>query len=177
MSSTNPLHDRLDDTFPQATNPYAATREVTPPQTAASRVGKSPAASQNRRLLNFIIDNILTRVLAYVGGGLLVLAYLSVSGPVQEGDEIGLWIFSVVVQLLLFASYFIILEGLFGITIGKLVTGTRVVNATGGKASWGQIVGRTFARAIPLEPLSFLFGDTTTGWHDTLSGTRVVRSR
>jgi uncharacterized RDD family membrane protein YckC len=69
------------------------------------------------------------------------------------------------------------MEVAFGATVGKLITGTRVVSADGGSARAGQVIGRTFARIIPFEPLSFLVGDTTTGWHDSLSGTKVVDTR
>ena len=82
-----------------------------------------------------------------------------------------------ILGIAILALYFIVMEGIFGVTIGKLLTGTRVVNAKGGKPSFGQIVGRSFARMIPFEPFSFLFGDNTTGWHDSLSGTRVIRNR
>ncbi|WP_430454172.1 hypothetical protein [Rhodopirellula europaea] len=44
----------------------------------------------------------------------------------------------------------------------------------GGKAGFGKILGRSLARMIPFDPLSYLFGDKRLGWHDTLSGTRVI---
>jgi uncharacterized RDD family membrane protein YckC len=75
--------------------------------------------------------------------------------------------------------YYIALEGWFGWTIGKLATGTRVVNAQGGRPTWGQVVGRTVGRFIPFEPFSLLFAsdDDRRGWHDKLSKTYVVRRR
>lgn len=75
--------------------------------------------------------------------------------------------------------YYIPLEGFFGFTVGKLITGTRVVNEQGGKPRWGQIVGRTFARFIPFEAFSVLFANDgeRRGWHDSLPKTYVVRRR
>lgn len=75
--------------------------------------------------------------------------------------------------------YYIPLEGFFGFTVGKLITGTRVVNEDGGRPRWGQIVGRTFARLIPFEPFSVLFSNhkERRGWHDSLPKTYVVRRR
>ena len=71
--------------------------------------------------------------------------------------------------------YYVPQEAFWGRTIGKLITGTRVVSEDGGPASFGQVVGRTFARMIPFEPFSF-FGSTASGWHDSLSHTRVVQN-
>ena len=74
--------------------------------------------------------------------------------------------------------YYIPMESIFGFTIGKLVTGTRVVTEDGGKPRWGQIVGRTFARFIPFEPFSLLFSsEERRGWHDSLPKLYVVRKR
>ena len=59
-------------------------------------------------------------------------------------------------------GYYVILEASFGWTIGKLVTGTRVVRFDGDKPHFPQILGRTFARFIPFEPFSVLFGGSAT---------------
>ncbi len=76
-------------------------------------------------------------------------------------------------------TYYIAMEGFFGFTVGKLVTGTRVVTEGGGRPRWGQVVGRTFARLIPFEPFSVLFSNDKErrGWHDSLPKTYVVRKR
>lgn len=63
------------------------------------------------------------------------------------------------------------MEGLYGASIGKLATGTRVVNAQGGRPALRQIV----ARWIPFEPFSVLFSNDRRGWHDSLAKTWVVR--
>lgn len=75
--------------------------------------------------------------------------------------------------------YYIVTEGVFGSTVGKLVTGTRVVDERGRRPSLGQIVGRSFSRLIPLDQLSAYFteGGECRTWHDKLSKTRVVRKR
>jgi uncharacterized RDD family membrane protein YckC len=70
-------------------------------------------------------------------------------------------------------AYYCLLEGLTGRTIGKWITGTRVVGLEGERATFGGIVVRTLARLIPFEGISFLFSES--GWHDRLSRTRVVR--
>jgi uncharacterized RDD family membrane protein YckC/type II secretory pathway pseudopilin PulG len=80
------------------------------------------------------------------------------------------------VVVIAFFSYHLIFEVLFQKTIGKMLTGTKVVNVTGERASFLALLGRTLARYIPFEPLSFLFYGSypTKGWHDRLSRTLVV---
>ncbi|WP_457098129.1 RDD family protein [Lysobacter sp. P5_B9] len=53
----------------------------------------------------------------------------------------------------LFAAYFPVMETLFGKTIGKFVTRTRVVNASGEKPSFMQSVVRTLFRLIEVNPI------------------------
>ncbi|MES2847861.1 MAG: RDD family protein [Bacteroidota bacterium] len=67
--------------------------------------------------------------------------------------------------------YYLLLEGIFNTTPGKCVTNTTIVNEEGQRPRFGQILGRTFARLIPFDALSFL---GARGWHDGLSGTYVV---
>lgn len=82
-------------------------------------------------------------------------------------------IFSFVVSVMFMSSYYIFFEGLFRRTPAKFLTKTIVVNETGGKPEFTQIIIRSFARFIPFEAFSFL-GDGP-GWHDTLSNTRVIK--
>jgi uncharacterized RDD family membrane protein YckC len=72
-------------------------------------------------------------------------------------------------------GYYLLTEGLYGRTLGKLITGTRVVTESGGRPSFGQIYKRTWLRAIPVEAFSFL--GARPGWHDRWSKTRVIRTR
>ena len=71
------------------------------------------------------------------------------------------------------------MEGLFGATVGKWVTRTRVVDERGLPPSWRTAFLRSLARFIPFEPLSLLFAgaDDPRGWHDRMPGTRVVLRR
>lgn len=69
--------------------------------------------------------------------------------------------------------YYLMTEGIFNTTIGKTIMGNMVVNNIAGRPGIGQRIGRTFARLIPFEPLSFVFG--SRGWHDDLTDTYVVK--
>jgi uncharacterized RDD family membrane protein YckC len=126
-----------------------------------------PTAGRGARFLNFVIDNI-ARILF---GSIVTVVLKAASSGEEWGETVG--------SLLMLVSvfgYYLILESLFGWTIGKLVTGTRVVRLDGHKPNFRQILGRSAARFIPFEPFSLL-GSSGQGWHDSLSGTRVVRVR
>ena len=71
-------------------------------------------------------------------------------------------------------AYYAVFESIWGRTPGKFVFGTVVVDESGGKPGPGQIIKRTLCRFIPFEAFSF-FG--SRGWHDSISRTRVVRTR
>ena len=71
--------------------------------------------------------------------------------------------------------YYTVLEVISGRTLGKLLTGTKVVATNGSPASVGQILGRSLCRFIPFEAFSFFGGaGRPVGWHDSISKTRVV---
>lgn len=83
--------------------------------------------------------------------------------------------FFLLLEVPLLLLYYILMEGIFNTTAGKCATGTTIVNASGERPGFGQIVGRTFCRFIPFEPLSF-FAAGARGWHDSMSNTYVVQS-
>ncbi|WP_430811892.1 MULTISPECIES: RDD family protein [unclassified Carboxylicivirga] len=69
--------------------------------------------------------------------------------------------------------YYFIFEATSGRTLGKLITNTRVVNASGQKPGAGSIALRTLLRFVPFDAFSFLLINIR-GWHDAWSKTRVV---
>jgi len=74
--------------------------------------------------------------------------------------------------------YYLAQEALWGRTLGKLITGTKVVNEDGSKLTFGRALGRTLCRLIPFEALSFLGGSgRPRGWHDTIPKTKVISVR
>ena len=70
-----------------------------------------------------------------------------------------------------FIYYFLTESYLNGRSIGKMITGTRVISTDGTKPSTKQILNRCLYRIIPFESFTF-FG--TDGWHDSLTDTRVI---
>ncbi len=81
--------------------------------------------------------------------------------------------------ILLFLIYYINLEAFWGgRTIGKLITGTKVVNINGNKINFFQAVGRSIIRLIPIDPISYLhWNGKLNGMHDRLTRTVVISMR
>ncbi len=135
-------------------------------------------ASQLQRFLNFIIDRFAIMGFAMVVG--LSIATLEETGLIQG------WLASIenmsrledlLITAVLSVVYYTAFEGIFGITVGKLITGTKVFHVHGGKPTYLAILGRSFTRIIPFEPFSFLGKIGKRGWHDRWSDTMVLDVR
>ena len=159
----------------ETNNPYAP--PVAP--VVGMNSGFDPAeyqeAGNGKRFLNWLIDRVAMIGLIFVVAIFLaVLDGAGIHGPLAwvEGlSRIGEFLAECVVALF----YYVLMEGTFGLTLGKLITGTRVVDDSGQRPSWTAIMGRTLARFVPFEAFSF-FGNGG-GWHDRWSGTMVVDIR
>jgi uncharacterized RDD family membrane protein YckC len=71
--------------------------------------------------------------------------------------------------------YCTLMEGAFGVTVGKLCTGTRVVGEGGRRIGFR----RSLCREIPFNAFSALMSDDhlIRAWHDSLTRTYVVLRR
>jgi uncharacterized RDD family membrane protein YckC len=109
---------------------------------------------------------------------LSVLTLLNFGHWAEWYDALGFWRRYLVDAVFLIA-YYVALEGAFGISIGKLMTGTRVVDEQGNAPTLAQATVRSLSRFIPFEALSLAFSDDdrARGWHDSLARTYVVRKR
>lgn len=143
----------------------------------AERAAELVVASRAQRLINLLIDSAVCS--AVVLGGLSVYSafdpdVLKLLRPAPDAP----WnpTMSLTMLLVQFA-YYVPMEGIFGVTLGKLVTSTRVVDVQGRPPSWAQVLGRTAARQIPFEPFTIFFsGARVAAWHDRLPKTLVVRA-
>ena len=127
-------------------------------------------ASLGLRFANLIVDRIVTMVLA--GGVGLVIGLVAPS----DAEEPVSTLVSFGIAMVVILGYYAVMEAAFGRTVGKFVTGTKVITSDGGKPTPGQSVLRTLCRLIPFEPFSFL-GSANRGWHDSLTKTWVVKAR
>jgi RDD family len=124
-------------------------------------------ASNWQRLLHLIIDAYVCLFLFSRFAHLLVPNILEkITSESNERNAIVLFLLAAQLIYYPFFEYFL------NATPAKLLTESRVTSNIGEVPRFGAILGRTFARYIPFSPLSFLF---STGWHDRLSNTVVVR--
>lgn len=155
----------------QEINPYEAPQSISPLSDFAQQNAPVVPVGAGLRIANFFIDRIIAQVLL----GVLLGVCLELLPEDQQESTLGN-IISFGGVFMMYIGYFILCEGLTGRTLGKLITGTKVVDGFGQKPSWGKVIGRSFARLIPFEPFSFL-GSQTRGWHDSMTGTYVVKCR
>jgi uncharacterized RDD family membrane protein YckC len=121
------------------------------------------------RFANFFIDHLLLFAVQFCFGVSVALIFgAKGTAHLQSGCTANLY------AILFALAYYTFMEYKFGFTLGKLVTKTRVVNESGGRPTFSQVLGRSFSRYIPFEPLS-CFGSESRGWHDSLPKTFVVK--
>ena len=165
----------MAESFPSAPeNPYAAPQVSSREIVTAAIADQLPLATQWQRLVNFVVDAVAVRILSYGAGFGLGFLLVLVSPWVLE-DETLLVALSWVTWLSVFALYYLVLESTWGRTLGKLITGTKVVRSDGTWPGAGRVLLRTLVRLVPFEPLSFLGARQPAGWHDRWSGTRVIQ--
>ncbi len=135
-------------------------------------------ASQGKRFSNFVVDSVCILLL-------MIPVSISIIKGLMYLDKLGYIVLypgipvSPIFEPVLICAYFFTylvfyssFEFVLGKTIGKMMTRTRVLKAeTGTKPGFWRIIGRSFARLIPFDTFSFLFG---RGFHDKLSNTVVV---
>lgn len=118
------------------------------------------------RLRHLAIDFIL------ILGMLVLIKNLFLSTGYERGNTGFIIDFSVL--LLLYFAYYVFLEFQYGLTVGKWLNKTRVVNESQEKPSFKAVVIRAVIRPIPFQFVLRLFPYQRT-LHDLLSKTWVVR--
>ncbi|QSB26897.1 RDD family protein [Flavobacterium sp. CLA17] len=135
---------------------------------------KKLLTSDRDRFFNCIIDFAFILITIF-----LVTLIVVITGNILQLDIYRMW-GEILIHLgfvgtyLSFAMvYYFIFESFSGRTLGKIMTGSIVINEYGLKPGFGIIFKRTLCRFIPFDALSFL-GESGRMWHDSLSNTYVV---
>ena len=123
-------------------------------------------ASVGQRLGGNLIDIVFRYFIAIVIG--------VIGGIVDAATSSHSTIWFSCLAMVFYALYPLVCESIWQRTLGKVVTGTKVVDVFGNKPSFMRILGRSFARLIPFDWVSFIISGHPIGWHDQLSGTMVV---
>ncbi len=132
-------------------------------------------ANRNLRFVNFLLDR-FAFYLFLKGFYFMRLNYMP--SFVYRTDRITANIINVLIGLIFYAIFMGLTEALFrGKTLGKLITGTRVVNPDGTSISTRTAVVRGLIRIVPFEPFSAFGGPWPHPWHDKWTNTYVVKEK
>lgn len=124
--------------------------------------------SATKRFVTMVVDYVLLPLPVAVCVAIVMADYLVAIGAEFEA------LYGI--AQLVWVIHIFLGELLFGRTLGKLVTGTKVVSTNSENLRFIQVFVRTLVRAFPIEMISFL-GKNPTGWHDSLSKTMVVNAK
>jgi uncharacterized RDD family membrane protein YckC len=138
------------------------------------RINDAMKANHGKRLANFVLDYIMHFVISFIIGIVIALfdILFDISGPliwITEMNQMGELLLTIVIILM----YYLLMESITGRTIGKFITGTKVLKEDGSELTPQDVLIRTLCRFIPFEAFSFL-GTPPHGWHDSISKTVVV---
>jgi hypothetical protein len=132
-------------------------------QQGTERFGQFDPADKSLRFANRLIDSLV--IIYFLYSRLIEGRLLMKVGQYNE------YLMLFLIEAALIIAYYLLLEGIFKTTAGKCATNTVITDEDGNSPSFTKILGRTFARLIPFDALSFL---GRRGWHDSMSGTYVV---
>lgn len=123
-------------------------------------------ATTTQRFFNLLLD--LVFIMVFSG---LVAVVLDLLGLMGYLDEVRDNVYGFIIMMM----YYVPQEAIFGRTMGKLVTRTKVVDLNGNKISFMKALGRTLCRFVPFEGFTFLGGKGRPhGLHDKLPKTKVI---
>lgn len=126
-------------------------------------------ASQAQRFFTLLLDWFFCYCCGFLAGFVLAMSGLQNYARNADGFVLG---------TIIFLTYYIAQEALFGKTLGKRIMGTKVVSTDGSKLSLGQVISRTLCRFIPFEAFTFLGNKGVPyGWHDKIPKTKVITTR
>lgn len=141
-----------------------------------------PVVERNRagsglRLANYLIDFTLCLCATVLFFGILAVIYSIITGlhlaevTYQMENINGLA--DRVLTMIVYALLMFVTEwGTKGRSVGKYITGTKVVKADNSPLTGMDLLKRSFSRIVPFDALSFLGNN---GWHDRWSDTRMVK--
>lgn len=133
-------------------------------------------ASQGLRFANLLIDRIVVYAIFFLYGTFSVLMYqllnvelfLNFARKLSELSRLE----DILVTVTVYFFYVFLMEYFTkGRTVGKYITGTKVISTDGTIPTLQEFFIRNISRLVPFDALSFL---GQNGWHDNWSDTRVI---
>jgi uncharacterized RDD family membrane protein YckC len=132
-------------------------------------------AGIGKRFVAIIIDGIILDIVLLPG----IILLVGVQGLTHNGLSPGVSALIYLVQYLVPAAYEIILVGMYGATLGKMLMKIKVVTAEGGRVSYGRSTGRYFSKMLSgiilgIGYLMAFWDDEKRALHDRICKTRVI---
>jgi len=126
------------------------------------------------RFGHFLLDRVFYFIFSFLVGGVIGVS-LGLLGYIDflQSDSFETML-NILGYFIIQPLFYFIFELSMQSSPAKLILGRVVVNEYGEKPTAGQILGRSFARAVPFEAFSCL---GHTGWHDNWSNTYVIRKK
>lgn len=121
-------------------------------------------ATQQKRVLNFLIDNYFLLLIGLILWYIIFLNFNIILPPQS------ILIYMPISWLI----YYLFFEGIWNKTPAKYITGTKVITKSYNNPRFSWIIIRTLFRLTPFDPFTFLFSAKPYGWHDKYSQTIVV---
>ena len=136
----------------------------------------SEDASTGQRFANYLIDTIAMYFFAYGTAFLFGVVMYAAGGIDDSGNPNSAFTGIIMLIMICFAVfYYTFSEGVSnGRSLGKLITGTRVVKFDDTDITWKDAFLRSLCRLVPFEPFSALGGYP---WHDRWTNTKVIKVR
>lgn len=151
-------------------NPYSASRAVVDRELPRLDIDSAPKV---RRFFNWLIDRFVIMGIAFALG--MAVAMSGNQAAIQWLGNVDR-LTDILITTLMLVMYYTAMEGVFGFTIGKLITNTRVVDEYGRPPGFRRAFFRSLCRLIPFNALSLLISDDQVrrGWHDSIPKTYVI---
>jgi uncharacterized RDD family membrane protein YckC len=133
-------------------------------------------AEKLTRFANFFIDRLVISAffltLGFIASLLYNLANIDfLIKIVYKMSEMNRFLDVLITSLIYFIYTFLIEYFTKGRSVGKYITGTKVICTDGTEPTFNDYLIRNISRIVPFDTLSF-FGEN--GWHDKWSETRVI---
>jgi uncharacterized RDD family membrane protein YckC len=159
---------------PDGDNPYESPLSAV--ADAPVEVAVLTSATKLRRFVHWMIDRLIVVGIIFLG---MIAAGIVGGDEVLDWAEQLPWWQDQLIGAAVMIVYYTLMESTTGTTIGKLLTGTRVVDEAGRPITFGQALLRSLSRIVPFEAFSILLADDDDprGWHDRWPRTRVVLKR
>ena len=156
------------------------------PAAEPTSLASAPSRALFRRLLALFVDTLVISLLDGIVNGTFGVTHVT-SGVATTLSSGGFTSFTTQTTVdwpwlaLLWVTYYAVLEGLFGASVGKRFAGLRVTDMEGRRIGWQAAIVRNLARLLDVLPFAYLLGGALTlvtrrhqRLGDRLAGTVVV---